>query len=152
MNLWGQLPFAKCISPDDSGRCTLIRNIIPTESRNGAASQGRTPPRHSDAPAWIGELAEQLAARFAAALQEGPGSLPAKPLPLLLDRAAAAEFVGVAVSTWDKLNAARACPAPVKCCGPRWKTEELKLWAALGCPDRHGFEAIQRQRRSGGNS
>jgi predicted DNA-binding transcriptional regulator AlpA len=62
--------------------------------------------------------------------------------PLLVDTEQAASICGVSPASWFRLKAAGKTPAPVKLGGRvLYRVEDLKLWVALGCPDRKSFEA-----------
>lgn len=71
-----------------------------------------------------------------------PVTLAAAVVPLLVGRSEAAAMTGVSQASWDRLSAAAKNPAPVKVGGRvLYRVEDLKLWVALGCPDRKTFEA-----------
>lgn len=97
-------------------------------------------------PPWAETFLGKLADAVASAVQSKATSTR---LPLLLDRAAAAEFVGLSLSTWDRLTAGHGCPEPVQLHGPRWRTSDLQAWAAYGCPNRSDFEVLARKKRAG---
>jgi predicted DNA-binding transcriptional regulator AlpA len=61
--------------------------------------------------------------------------------PLLVPAPEAARLCGVSEATWFRLKAAGKTPAPVKLGRVLYRVEDLKLWVALGCPDRKTFEA-----------
>jgi hypothetical protein len=59
-----------------------------------------------------------------------------------VDTDQAAAICGVSPASWFRLKAAGKTPAPVKLGGRvLHRVEDLKLWVALGCPDRKTFEA-----------
>jgi predicted DNA-binding transcriptional regulator AlpA len=62
--------------------------------------------------------------------------------PLLVDTEQAAAVCGIGRATWFRLRSADKTPAPVRLGGRvLYRVEDLKLWAALGCPSRKEFEA-----------
>ena len=62
--------------------------------------------------------------------------------PLLVDTDQAAGICAVSPASWYRLKAAGKTPQPVKLGGRvLYRIEDLKLWVALGCPDRKIFEA-----------
>jgi predicted DNA-binding transcriptional regulator AlpA len=71
-----------------------------------------------------------------------PKSLASAIEPLLVGTRQAAEVCGVSEASWYRLKAAGRTPAPVKV-GSRtlYRVADVKLWVALGCPDRKTFEA-----------
>ena len=90
-----------------------------------------------------------------------PAAVP--PPVLLVKREGGAAMLNVGCTTFDDLNKLKLCPAPVRIPparrgkragvsggSPRWRVDDLKLWAELGCPDRRTFEAEKkaRERRS----
>jgi predicted DNA-binding transcriptional regulator AlpA len=61
--------------------------------------------------------------------------------PLLVDTDQAAALCGVSPASWYRLKAAGKTPAPVRLGGKvLYRVEDLRLWVALGCPDRKEFE------------
>jgi predicted DNA-binding transcriptional regulator AlpA len=64
--------------------------------------------------------------------------------PLLIPAPEAARLCGVSPATWWRLHAAKRTPAPVKLAGRTlWRSEELRKWCEVGCPDRRAWEARQ---------
>jgi prophage regulatory protein len=62
--------------------------------------------------------------------------------PLLVPADQAAQLCGISEATWYRLKAADKLPVPVKLGGRvLWRVEDVKLFVALGCPDRKTFEA-----------
>src|SRR5262249_47453610 len=62
--------------------------------------------------------------------------------PLLMDTDQAAASCAVSPASWYRLKAAGKTPAPVRLGGKvLYRVEDLKLFVALGCPDRKTFEA-----------
>ena len=71
---------------------------------------------------------------------------PSSELPLLLRAANASRLGGVSLSTWWRLHAAKACPAPVRVGGATmWRRADLELWVELGCPSRREFESRRKK-------
>ena len=61
---------------------------------------------------------------------------------LLVNANEAAVACGIGRATWFRLKAAGKTPAPVKLAGRvLYRAEDLRLWVAMGCPDRKTFEA-----------
>ena len=61
---------------------------------------------------------------------------------LLVDTDQAAALCGMSPASWYRLKAAGKTPAPVRLGGRvLYRTEDLRLWVALGCPPRKEFEA-----------
>jgi predicted DNA-binding transcriptional regulator AlpA len=71
-----------------------------------------------------------------------PASIPMRHQPLLLKAAEAAALCAASEATWWRWNASGRCPRPVRCGGiTRWRASDVRLWVALGLPDRRTFEA-----------
>jgi hypothetical protein len=73
-----------------------------------------------------------------------PAPTAARPAsePLLVDTHEAATRCGVSLATWHRLKAAEKTPAPLRLIGKvLYRTADLQLWVALGCPPRKEFEA-----------
>jgi hypothetical protein len=71
-----------------------------------------------------------------------PKRLAAAIEPLLVDTDRAAAICGVSTASWFRLKSAGKTPEPVRLGGRvLYRVEDLKLWVALGCPDRKTFEA-----------
>ena len=64
--------------------------------------------------------------------------------PILLRPAAAAVALGISARTLRRLSAAGAVPMPVRL-GARllWSADELRAWAAAGCPARDRWAALR---------
>lgn len=61
--------------------------------------------------------------------------------PVLVDARAAAAACGVSRSTWLAWDAAGINPRPVRIVGRvLWPVDDLRRWAAAGCPGREVFE------------
>ena len=64
--------------------------------------------------------------------------------PVAVAGGVAAAMVGLSARTWRKLNAAGLVPMPVRVGrSRRWAVEELRAWAAAGCPARGRWETIR---------
>lgn len=62
---------------------------------------------------------------------------------LLVSRADAARACGVSMRTWDRLVHSGKTPPAIRLGGrPRWRADELREWAAAGCPSRREWEAM----------
>jgi hypothetical protein len=62
--------------------------------------------------------------------------------PLLVDTAVAAKACGVSSASWFRLKASGRTPGPIKLRRRvLYRLADLKLWVAMGCPDRKEFEA-----------
>jgi len=74
------------------------------------------------------------------------GKLGAMPglTPFLLRADQAAALCGTSTRTWRGWDAAGKIPRPVRI-GRKtfWRPEELRAWAAAGCPDREIWESLQ---------
>ena len=72
---------------------------------------------------------------------ERPAPPAAAVEPLLVDADRAAPMCGISPASWYRLKAAGKTPAPVKLGGRvLYRVEDLRLWVALGCPERKEFE------------
>jgi predicted DNA-binding transcriptional regulator AlpA len=61
--------------------------------------------------------------------------------PLLVGADRAASMCGISPASWYRLKAAGKTPAPVKLGGRvLYRSADLQLWVALGCPPRKEFE------------
>ena len=64
---------------------------------------------------------------------------------LLVRAKDACRLVGMSKAAWDRLNAAGKVPAPIRLGGGVfWRADELREWAAAGCPERRTWEARRR--------
>jgi predicted DNA-binding transcriptional regulator AlpA len=73
--------------------------------------------------------------------QDGRPSSAAAVEPLLVPAPEAARLCGISEATWFRLKSAGKTPEPVKLGGRvLYRIEDLKLWVALGCPDRKTFD------------
>jgi predicted DNA-binding transcriptional regulator AlpA len=65
-------------------------------------------------------------------------------LPLLLRAAEAAALCGTSLRTWRMWDAVGRIPVPIRI-GHLvfWRPDELKAWAAAGCPDRVTWETLR---------
>jgi hypothetical protein len=71
-----------------------------------------------------------------------PASLAAAIEPFLVPALEAARLCGVSEASWYGLKSAGKTPPEVRLGGRvLYRIEDLKLWVALGCPDRRTFEA-----------
>ena len=69
--------------------------------------------------------------------------------PLLLRASDAAAACNTSVRTWRSWNSSGKIPRPVRIGRSIfWQPEELKAWAAAGCPDRATWEVIRQSRRA----
>lgn len=65
--------------------------------------------------------------------------------PVLVDAKTAAATCGVSRSTWLAWDAAGLNPQPVRIVGRvLWAVDDLRRWAAAGCPGRETFQAEKR--------
>jgi excisionase family DNA binding protein len=57
-----------------------------------------------------------------------------------------AEFLGISLSTVERLKSAGALPAPVEIGAGchRWRRAEIEEWLRAGCPPRKVWEAMRR--------
>jgi len=61
--------------------------------------------------------------------------------PVLVDSRTAAGLCGISRSTWLSWDAAGMNPRPVRLGGRvLWAVDDLRQWAAAGCPGRERFE------------
>jgi excisionase family DNA binding protein len=67
--------------------------------------------------------------------------------PFLVSHSEAAELAGVSLATWMRMVSAGRTPAPIKLSRGlvRFRTADLQLWVAQGCPERNRFEVLQRE-------
>jgi predicted DNA-binding transcriptional regulator AlpA len=78
-----------------------------------------------------------------------PPTAPAPLEPLLVSSRQAAALVGISVASWHRLRAAGKTPLPLRLSGSvRYRTEDLRLWVSLGCPDRKTFESYKAARNA----
>ena len=76
-----------------------------------------------------------------------PATVPT--VVLLLDAVlvgdnAAGRICGVSGRTWRRMTAAGETPSPVRLGRlRRWSVEELRAWAASGCPSRERWQAMK---------
>jgi hypothetical protein len=90
------------------------------------------------------------AAHLARAAARQPSPAPAVE-PLLVDTEQAAAACSIGRATWFRLKSAGKTPAPVKLAGRvLYRVDDLRLWVALGCPDRKTFEARKGAADAGG--
>jgi len=62
--------------------------------------------------------------------------------PLLLRAVQAADVCGASVRTWRIWDTTGKIPQPIRIGRVTfWRYDELRAWAAAGCPDRAGWEA-----------
>jgi len=71
--------------------------------------------------------------------------------PLLVSARKAAALIDVSASTWARLQAAGKIPRPIKLTGGtvRWRIDDLRAWAAAGCPNRKRFEELRNAETAG---
>ena len=64
---------------------------------------------------------------------------------LMVDRKQAAAIAAVSIATWDRMNAGGKTPEPIHLSRGcvRWRLDDLRLWVALGCPDRKSFSQLK---------
>ena len=75
-----------------------------------------------------------------------PQTGPTQPAELLMvDRKRAASIASVSIATRDRMNAGGKTPEPIHLSRGcvRWRLEDLRLWVALGCPDRKSFSQLK---------
>lgn len=66
---------------------------------------------------------------------------------LLLTAPEAAELCNVSLRTWRTWDAAGAIPRALQIGrSRRWRSDELRLWIAVGCPRRTAWEGSAEQR------
>ena len=64
--------------------------------------------------------------------------------PILVGSGLAGRLCGVSGRTWTRLVAASEVPRPVRLGRlRRWRIDELKRWAAAGCPSRERWESME---------
>jgi hypothetical protein len=64
--------------------------------------------------------------------------------PFLVPTPEACRLCAISEAGWHRLKSAARTPAPVRLGGKvLYRTEDLRLWVALGCPDRKTFEAYR---------
>jgi predicted DNA-binding transcriptional regulator AlpA len=62
--------------------------------------------------------------------------------PLLVRASLAARLCGLSEATWHRLRSAGQIPEPLKVGGAvLWRTSDLQLWVAWGCPAGREFAA-----------
>lgn len=63
----------------------------------------------------------------------------------LIDAREVANLVGCHVSSVWRLDKAGKMPKPIRISGGlvRWRSEDIREWIAMGCPDRDTFEAAK---------
>jgi predicted DNA-binding transcriptional regulator AlpA len=68
--------------------------------------------------------------------------------PLLVNARTAAVLCGKSLRTWRAWDAAGRIPRPVRIGrSTLWRLEELKAWAAAGCPRREEWELLKEEGR-----
>ena len=71
--------------------------------------------------------------------------MPDAAAPILLSPDQAAESLAIGRSQLWRLHSAGRLPAPTqlgqRC--PRWNADELRAWAAAGCPTRQQWERLK---------
>jgi predicted DNA-binding transcriptional regulator AlpA len=83
------------------------------------------------------------------AAMEGADRTPARQAgsampPLMLRAKDAAALCAVSIRTWRGWDAANKIPRAVRIGRSIfWRTEELRVWSAAGCPCRHEWESLQ---------
>lgn len=72
-----------------------------------------------------------------------PAHLAVDESGLLIDAARLARTLCVSSSTVWRMDAAGKLPRPLRLSGgtTRWRTDDIRRWVALGCPDRLTFDA-----------
>ena len=89
------------------------------------------------------EMPPTVQANDASSLPSAGLSLHAS--PLLVAAPQSADLCGVSERTWRKLDRAALIPRAVHIGRRRlWLVDELRLWAAAGCPSRERWEALKR--------
>lgn len=71
-----------------------------------------------------------------------PAPLAVDESGLLVDAARLAGWLSVSPSTVWRMDAAGKLPRPLRLSGgtTRWRTDDIRRWVALGCPDRRVFD------------
>jgi predicted DNA-binding transcriptional regulator AlpA len=117
-----------------------INHPTPAEAECGqggpASASGYRPPE----PLRLQTL-EQFLALLVERLEPGPE-------PLLIDARQLAELLAVSAATLARMKASGKLPAPVVLGAGchRWRLDEIRRWAASGCPDRPSWKAQQAAR------